>query len=68
MLTSSLLWAQGNAPEPRSWTYGLSSPEQWALESLDLSQVEAQDVVNDQDKSMPWRYGIERHLSLDLLL
>lgn len=67
MLTSSLLWAQGNAPEPRSWTYGLSSPEQWALESLDLSQVEAQDVVNDQDKSMPWRYGIERHLSLDLL-
>lgn len=62
----STLWGQGNAPEPRSWNYGLESPQYIDLAGLDLSSVLAHDLIADQDKSMPWRYGIERLVSVDI--
>ncbi len=61
------LTGQGNAPEPKSWDYGLEAPEYIELSPLEMSAVMAQDIIADQDKSMPWRYGIERTVSLDLL-
>ena len=61
------LTGQGNAPEPKSWDYGLESPEYTELSPLEMSAVMAQDIIADQDKSMPWRYGIGRTVSLDLL-
>lgn len=62
----SALWGQGNAPEPRSWQYGLESPDQIEMTGLDLSAIVAQDLLADQDKFMPWRYGIERVVSVDI--
>ena len=51
------LWSQGNAPEPRSWTFNLESPEYVDLSVLDMTPVIAEDLVADQDKSMPWRFA-----------
>ncbi|NND87703.1 MAG: T9SS type A sorting domain-containing protein, partial [Flavobacteriaceae bacterium] len=33
---------------------------------LDLEAVQAEDAINDLDKSLPWRYGVERVINLDL--
>lgn len=63
---SASLWGQGNAPEPRSWSFGLESPQLIELAALDMSVVIAQDNIADQDKSMPWRYGIQRDVSVDI--
>lgn len=35
------------------------------LPPLDLEAIIAEDLINDQDKSIPWRYGISRPLHLD---
>ncbi len=35
------------------------------LPPLDISVIITEDSINDLDKSMPWRYGIERPLMLD---
>ncbi len=66
LLFTGTIFGQGNAPEPRSWSYGLESPEYIELNNLDLSSIIAQDFIADQDKSMPWRYGIERIVSADI--
>ncbi len=66
LFVPSLVWTQDYTPVPKSWVYDLTHPEQWTLESLDLSDVHNQDFLNDQDKNMPWRYGIERHLAIDI--
>ena len=66
LVFSPSLWSQGNAPEPRSWTFNLESPEYVDLSVLDMTHVIAEDLVADQDKSMPWRFGIERHVSIDI--
>ena len=52
---------------PQSWGLKLAvSPKLIQLSPLDLNFVHAQDSINDLDKSMPWRYGIERPLILDM--
>ncbi|MEY2996792.1 MAG: hypothetical protein RIQ82_171 [Bacteroidota bacterium] len=60
------LWGQGNAPEPRGWSLDLDSPDYVHLSVLDMAHVISEDVVADRDKSMPWRYGIEREVAIDI--
>jgi hypothetical protein len=58
---------QGDAILPVSWQYDLDrriSPIE--LPPIDLSSVIEQDRVNDKDKSLPWRYGINRLVALNL--
>ena len=66
LVLSPALWGQGNAPEPRGWSYNLESPQYVHLADLDMAHVMAEDLVADQDKSMPWRYGIERQVTIDI--
>jgi lysyl endopeptidase len=52
---------------PVSWQLGIqyrSTPIE--LPPLNLDQIYLEDLLNDQDKSKPWRYGITRDLNLDL--
>jgi len=35
------------------------------LPAIDIEAVMAEDVINDLDKSLPWRYGISRPIRLD---
>ena len=62
----STLWGQGNAPIPRGWDLTLEPVQYVELSSLDMSEVIAEDLVADQDKSMPWRFGIQRVISVDI--
>lgn len=51
---------------PISWTNRISDAvEVIDLPPLDLQQVIQEDLVNDQDKSLPWRYGISRSIELN---
>ncbi len=53
--------------QPESWGMNLhDAPDIIQLDLLDLSLIVLQDKINDLDKSQPWRYGIERPLSLNL--
>ncbi|HBY69068.1 MAG TPA: secretion system protein Por, partial [Flavobacteriaceae bacterium] len=36
------------------------------LPPLDLIALQQQDNINDQDKSLPWRYGIKRNLKINI--
>lgn len=52
---------------PVSWNLNLQtriSPIE--LPPLNLYQVYQEDLINDRDKSLPWRYGITREVNLDL--
>ncbi len=52
---------------PTSWELGLAAlPADIILEEIDLSGIYQEDLINDRDKSLPWRYGIERPLNLDM--
>ncbi|QAA81616.1 T9SS type A sorting domain-containing protein [Aequorivita sp. H23M31] len=54
-------------PMPESWSTTLSkSPRLIQLNPLDMGVVMAQDSINDLDKSIPWRYGIQRSLQLNM--
>ncbi len=55
----------GNLPE--SWDLNLQQqPDVIMLSPLDFGLIAQQDSINDLDKSMPWRYGIEILLDLNL--
>ena len=52
---------------PVSWSLNLQTrmtPVE--LPPLNLYQVYQEDLINDKDKSKPWRYGITREITLDL--
>ena len=52
---------------PESWDLNLSElPAIIHLPALDFRAIKQEDSINDQDKSMPWRYGIERIVNLDM--
>lgn len=52
---------------PISWGLNLEDIRtDIVLEDLDLQTIYEEDFVNDRDKSLPWRYGIERALQLDM--
>lgn len=58
-------WSQ-SGDLPVSWGYdSIDTGNSIYLQPLDLTQIYAEDAVNDLDKSMPWRYGIERNISID---
>lgn len=64
-LTSFSQDAGGEQPE--SWGMDLRySPDIINLEPLDFSSIVREDRINDQDKSQPWRYGVERPISLNM--
>lgn len=57
----------GNGEIPESWNLDLEIlPALLSLPSLDYDAIILQDSINDLDKNMPWRYGIERTLDLDM--
>jgi lysyl endopeptidase len=66
LLFSLSLFAQGSdVVVPVSWSQDLSSGvSPIELPPLDLTQIEAEDAINDLDKSLPYRYGVERNLSV----
>src|SRR5690554_907113 len=61
-------FSQGDGGElPESWDLNLPElPEVVKLKPLDLQLILEQDSINDLDKSMPWRYGIERSVVLNM--
>lgn len=61
-------FSQGNGePLPVSWGLNMeSTPSIVELPAIDFETINREDKVNDQDKSMPWRYGIEIPVRLDM--
>lgn len=58
---------EGGGELPESWYLNLPDfPEIVRLKPLDLQPILAQDSINDLDKSLPWRYGIERAVVLNM--
>lgn len=52
--------------KPISWTRDFKeTPEFVNMEPLDFGRILQEDNINDLDKSQPWRYGIQRPLSLN---
>ncbi|MFT5077992.1 MAG: lysyl endopeptidase [Planctomycetota bacterium] len=67
MLSAVAMSQHDGSTDPASWDLGLSTLEaDVVLEALDLTRIHQEDLVNDRDKTHPWRYGIERELSLDM--
>jgi len=57
----------GDNDLPESWDLNLEVvPTIIRLPTLDFENIVQQDSINDLDKTMPWRYGIEIPLSLNM--
>ncbi len=57
----------GGNDTPASWDLYLDEvPRIIKLPSLDFNKIRLQDSINDLDKSMPWRYGIQRQVNLNM--
>ncbi|PKA82385.1 putative secreted protein (Por secretion system target) [Ulvibacter sp. MAR_2010_11] len=67
-LLSFVSFSQGvNGDIPFSWELNLSANiDPIVLPPLDLEAIHVQDSINDLDKSIPWRYGIARPLTVNL--
>lgn len=67
LLTINLGFSQGTQDVlPVSWSLNLNSrTSPIELPPLDLSAVRVEDSINDRDKTLPWRYGINRPISLN---
>ncbi|MCG2418495.1 T9SS type A sorting domain-containing protein [Aequorivita sp. F47161] len=63
-----IAFSQGSGgPLPESWDLNLGEqPDVIRLPPLDLEIIAQQDSLNDLDKSMPWRYGVEIPLNLNM--
>lgn len=60
-------FSQGTEVVPMSWQLGIrASGSIIELPLIDLEGVAQQDSINDLDKSLPWRYGISRPVSIDM--
>jgi hypothetical protein len=54
---------------PISWKREVSDPKQIPLEIMsgfDLSAIQAEDQINDQQKDIPWRFGYKYTTSISL--
>ncbi|PVW17099.1 T9SS type A sorting domain-containing protein [Marixanthomonas spongiae] len=52
---------------PISWeTQNIEDITTFDLPPLDLLGLQHEDSINDLDKSLPWRYGVERSLKIDV--
>ncbi len=57
----------GEGDLPESWGLNLSElPNVVRLPALNFEMIIQQDSINDLDKTMPWRYGIERSVVLNM--
>lgn len=65
MLTMGVVHAQYSNDKPLGWYFDLQDVVPIVLSPLNLENIHAEDLINDRDKSQPWRYGIIRPLSLD---
>ncbi|CAM3283370.1 T9SS type A sorting domain-containing protein [Aequorivita lipolytica] len=61
-------YPQGGGEDlPESWDLNLAQyPNIIRLPSLNFETIMHQDSINDLDKSMPWRYGIERPVPINM--
>ena len=50
---------------PLSWELQLDDITPIELVPLDLVALAIEDSINDLDKTLPWRYGVERSITLD---
>lgn len=64
-LSMGTVFGQYTTDRPLGWYLGLQDIAPLELPPLNLESIEAEDAVNDLDKSQPWRYGILRPLVLD---
>lgn len=56
----------GTESDPISWNLNLNqNPTPIELPPLDFGMVSRQDSINDLDKTVPWRYGIERTIAIN---
>lgn len=52
--------------QPMSWSQSMrESVTPIVLDPLETAQIIREDSINDLDKSLPWRYGIERTLQIN---
>jgi len=52
--------------QPRSFERGLSAPAGIRTPLIDVAGLEAQDAINDQDKSIPYRFGYNHAVDFTL--
>ena len=53
---------------PQSWQELLPEKiESFVTPEFDLERIKAEDAINDQDKSGPWRFGYEHDVSINVL-
>ena len=53
---------------PYSWTHSVEMrTPPIELPPINIEALQAEDQINDRDKSLPWRYGVKRELQIDLL-
>lgn len=68
LLLTALGFSQGgydNAPE--SWHLNLETvPNVIRLPSVDFENIVAEDSINDLDKTLPWRYGVEIPVNINM--
>lgn len=68
LLASFLSFAQviPNQQQPPSWTVeNLSSVKPYKLPSFNLKALQDEDLINDKDKSKPWRFGHDIYVDHD---
>lgn len=67
LLCSTLIFSQEIPEEvkPPSWNLDLLTPKPFKLPSFDLKKLEDEDKINDQNKSIPWRFGKEMYVGQD---
>lgn len=63
---SLISYSQEADEVPYSWKLNLrTSIDPVELPPIDLAAIAIEDSINDLDKSLPWRYGVTRPISLD---
>ncbi len=56
-----------NTGEPRSWQLvSKKSIAPAVMQTFDLNKIKAEDVINDADRTKPWRFGYEFKVNLGL--
>jgi hypothetical protein len=69
LLSLTVFAQKPDRPQPESWkttTTTLAKVAPIVLQKPDLSALRSEDVVNDRDKSIPWRFGYDHHVNFGL--
>jgi lysyl endopeptidase len=54
-------------PQPESWAISsITDVQPITLQKPDLSNLIAEDKINDKDKSIPWRFGYDNYVNFGL--